>query len=161
MYKFLNNANFHLLSFYDQNFFSESLPISEHANEEFRRQTTNLIAFVEVESAKTGNSPTDLPRVVLLAEFNGLEGSSVGRQTFELVEFNHDEISAIERFCPFDQIEFLRYFLASSNFKLQIFNFVFFNLTNLVMFKRNLTAYFWLMAECVFMEVRDILRLIQ
>ena len=125
MQKFLNNANFHLLSFYDQNFFSESLPISEHANQEFRWQTTNLIAFVEVESEKTGNSPIDLPRVVLLAEFNGLEGNSGGRQTFKLVEFNHGEISAIERFCPFDQIEFLRYLILGF-FKLQIFCFVFF-----------------------------------
>ena len=79
--------------FYSQKFFSESQLISEPAVEEFHRRTNNLIAFVE--SAKTGNTPTDLPRVVILAEFNELEGSSAGQQTFELVEYNHGEIIAI------------------------------------------------------------------
>lgn len=141
--------------FYTQRFFSESQLISEPAVEEFHRRTSNLIAFVE--SVKTRNSSKDFPRVVLLAEFNGLEGSTDGRKIFELVEFSRGEITAIERFYQFDQSEFLRFFLASSNFQ---FNF-FANLTNLAMFKRKLAASLETMDGCVWFEVRDNLSPVQ
>ena len=68
------------------------------------RRATAVVAFVD--SPKRENSLTD--RLVLLAEFG--ESEVDRRQTFELVEFNRGEVSAIERLFPFDHSEFLRLF---------------------------------------------------
>lgn len=84
-------------------YFRDQLLTLVNAVEGLRRATV-VVAFVD--SPKMENSLTD--RLVLLAEFD--ESEVDRRQTFELVEFNRGEVSAIERLFPFDQSEFLRLF---------------------------------------------------